>query len=169
MSYLPSSPDLNSLAGIFTKYPRRGVLLFKLLEDVGRSFSPLSKDSRELIITYASALNHCNLCYHDHQVKSAALGASGINEAIIEQLQTDIDSAYVDEQLKPVLRFVKKLTLTPREITSEDAQSIFDAGWDEQTFLESVCLCAIANCMNRFVMGIGADAVGTRNFLLAKA
>ena len=166
MSYLPSSPDLNSLAGILTKYPRRGVLLYKLLEDVGKSFSPLSKDSRELIITYASALNHCDLCYNDPKMKYTALG---INEVIIEQLKTDINSANVDEKLKPVLRFVKKLTLTPGEITSEDAQYIFDAGWDEQSFLESVCLFAIANCMNRFVMGIGADAVGTHNFLLDKA
>jgi len=166
MSYLPSSPDLNSLAGILTKYPRRGVLLFKLLEDVGRSFSPLGKNARELIITYASALNHCDFCYNDPKVKFTVLG---INEVIIEQLKADIDSANVDEKLKPVLRFVKKLTLTPGEITSEDAQYIFDAGWDKQTFLESVCLCAIANCMNRFTMGIGADAVGTRNFLLDKA
>ena len=51
----------------------------------------------------------------------------------------------------------------------EPEYAIFDAGWDEQAFLESVCLCAIANCMNRFAMGIGTDAIGTRNFLLDKA
>ena len=74
MSYLPSSPDLNSLAGILMKYPRRGILLFKLLEDVGKSFSPLSKDSRELIITYASALNQCDFGYIGHKMKSAEFG-----------------------------------------------------------------------------------------------
>ncbi len=164
MSYLPSSPDLNSLSGILTKYPRRGVLLFKLMEDIGRSFSPLSKDSRELIVAYASALNHgtCN----DHTVKSQE---SGINGVIIEQLKADIDNSNVDEQLKPILQFVKKLTLTPGKITSKDAQTIFDAGWDEQAFLESVCLCAIANCMNRFTMGIGTDTLGMCNLLLNKA
>jgi alkylhydroperoxidase family enzyme len=164
MSYLPSSPDLNSLSGILTKYPRRGVLLFKLMEDIGRSFSPLSKDSRELIVAYASALNHgaCN----DHTVKSEE---SGINEVIIGQLKADIDSSNVDEQLKPILHFVKKLTLTPGKITSKDAQTIFDAGWDEQAFLESVCLCAIANCMNRFTMGIGTDTLGMSNLLMNKA
>ena len=166
MSYLSSSPDLNSLVSILTKYPRRGVLLFKLLEDIGRSFSPFNKGDSELIITYVSALIHCNYCYNGHQAKSVVLG---INDVIIEQLQTDIDSADVDEKLKPVLRFVKKLTLTPKEITAEDAQYIFDAGWDEQAFLESVYLCAIGNCMNRVIMGIGVDVVGTGNFLLAKA
>lgn len=33
MSYLPPSPELSTLSGILTKYPRCGVLLFKLLED----------------------------------------------------------------------------------------------------------------------------------------
>jgi len=56
---------------------------------------------------------------------------------IIEQLKTDIDSANVDEKLKPIVRFIKKLTLTPEGITSKDAQHIFDAGWDKQAFLES--------------------------------
>jgi len=109
MSYLPSSPELNSLAGVLTKYPRRGVLLFKLLEDVGRNFSPLGKESCDLIMTYASALNECDFSYNGHKVKSAE---SGINDMIIEQLKADIDSAHVEEKLKPVLRFVKKLTLS---------------------------------------------------------
>ena len=166
MSYLPSSPDLNSLVGILTKYPRRGVLLFKLLDDVGRSFSPLSKGSRDLIMTYASALNHCDPFDNGPQGLSAE---PGISAALIEQLQTDIDGATIDERLKPILRFVKKLTLNPGDITSEDAQHIFDAGWDEQAFLESVCLCAVTNCMNRFARGIGTHIVGTRNFLLNNA
>jgi uncharacterized peroxidase-related enzyme len=166
MSYLPSTPDLSTLASILKKYPRRGVLLFKLLEDMDISFSPLSKEFRELIITYISALNHCDFCYNTHKVKFAELG---INDAIIDQLQIDIDSTKVSEKLKPILRFVKKLTLTPSEITSEDTQHIFAAGWNEQAFLDTVCLCAIVNCMNRFVMGIDVNATATRNFLLDTA
>jgi len=81
-----------------------------LLEDVGSSFSPLSKESRDLIMTYASALNHCYFSDNGHQGKAKA---SGSHAKLIEQLQTDMDSANVDEKLKPVLRFVKKLTLTP--------------------------------------------------------
>lgn len=154
MSYLPSSPDLNTLAGVLKKYPRRGVLLFKLLEDIDGSFSPLGKDFRELIISYISALNHCDFCYNAHKTKSSTLG---IHETLVEQLKIDIDTANIDEKLKPVLRFVKQLTLNPDKITDKDAQTIYDAGWSEQAFLDAVCLSAIANCMNRFVMGIGAD------------
>ena len=54
MSYLPSSPTLVNIAGLLAKYPRRGILLFKLLEDIKGSFSPLTKGVRELIIAYTS-------------------------------------------------------------------------------------------------------------------
>ncbi|MDD1619599.1 MAG: hypothetical protein LUQ52_08990 [Methylococcaceae bacterium] len=152
MSYLPSSPDLTNVAAMLGKYPRRGILLFKLLEDIKSSCSPLNRSMRELIITYTSGLNQCDFCYNTHKAVSEQLG---IDEKVFDQLKTDIDSAQVDKRLKPVLRYVKKLTLTPDRITQADAQQIFDAGWDENVFLDVIFLCAVVNCMNRFVSGIG--------------
>ena len=152
MSYLPSSPDLTNVAAMLGKYPRRGILLFKLLEDIKSSCSPLNRSMRELIITYTSGLNQCDFCYNTHKAVSEQLG---IDEKVFDQLKTDIDSAQVDERLKPVLRYVKKLTLTPDRITQADAQQIFDAGWDENVFLDVIFLCSVVNCMNRFVSGIG--------------
>jgi len=152
MSYLPSSPDLANIAAMLGKYPRRGILLFKLLEDIKSNSSPLDRSMRELIITYTSGLNQCDFCYNTHKAVSEQLG---IDEKVFDQLKTDIDSAQVDERLKPVLRYVKKLTLTPDRITQADAQHIFAAGWDEDVFLDVIFLCAVVNCMNRFVSGIG--------------
>jgi uncharacterized peroxidase-related enzyme len=154
MSYLPSSPDLTNIAGLLAKYPRRGILLFKLLEDIKGSFSPLSKGMRELIITYTSGLNQSESCFNAHKAISKELG---IDESVYGQLKSDIDSANVEEKLKPILHFVKKLTLTPDQITQADVKPIFEAGWDERALLDSVCLCAVVNCMNRFAMGIGID------------
>ena len=152
MSYLPSSPDLANIAAMLGKYPRRGILLFKLLEDIKSNSSPLDRSMRELIITYTSGLNQCDFCYNTHKAVSEQLG---IDEKVFDQLKTDIDSAQVDVRLKPVLRYVKKLTLTPDRITQADAQQIFAAGWDEDVFLDVIFLCAVVNCMNRFVSGIG--------------
>lgn len=154
MSYLPSSPDLTNIAGLLAKYPGRGILLFKLLEDIKTSFSPLSSGMRELIITYTSALNKSEFCFNVHK---ALLQEQGIDEVVYEQLKLNIDSANVDEKLKPILHYVKKLTLTPEQITARDVNAIFAAGWDEKAFLDSVCLCAVVNCMNRLAMGIGID------------
>jgi uncharacterized peroxidase-related enzyme len=154
MSYLPSSPDLENIAGLLAKYPRRGILLFKLMEDIKNSFSPLGKGMRELIIAYTSDLNESESCYKAHKSLVKELG---IDEAVYGQLRSDIDSANVDEKLKPILRFVKKLTLTPDQITQADVNPIYETGWDERALLDTVRLCAVVNCMNRFAMGVGID------------
>lgn len=152
MSYLPSSPDLENIAGLMAKYPRRGILLFKLLEDIKGSFSPLDKGVRELIIAYTSDLNQSESCYKAHK---SLFKEAGNDEFVYAQIKSDIDSANVNEKLKPILRFVKKLTLTPDEITQDDVNLIYEAGWDERALLDTVRLCAVVNCMNRFAMGIG--------------
>lgn len=45
----------------------------------------------------------------------------------------------------------------PNQITQVDAQQVFDAGWDEHAYFDSVCSCAIMNCMNRFVTALSID------------
>ncbi|NOU23244.1 MAG: hypothetical protein HOO93_15950 [Methyloglobulus sp.] len=154
MSYLPSSPKLANLADVLAKYPGRGILLYKLLQDFKGSGFSLSSEIRELIVTYTLDLNGCGFCQNTHK---AVFAAFDLDANVFGQLSTDIGTANIGENLKPLLRFVQKLTLTPDQITPTDAQPIFDAGWDEQAFLESVFLCAIVNCVNRVVMGAGLD------------
>ena len=155
MLYQPINPDLNSLSDTLEKYPRRRVLLFKVMEEIMRNLSPFNKQTRQLLFAYTSDLNQCRLSYDYH--KAASL-ASGLDESVFAALKTDINSAKIDDKLKPILRFIKKLTLTPDQITQADAQQIFDAGWDEHAYFDSVCICAIMNCMNRFVTALSIDA-----------
>ncbi len=154
MSYSPSNPDL-TLSGMLEKYPRRRVLLFKAMEEIMKSFSPFSKETRQLLFAYTSDLNQCSLCYDFHKAASVA---SGIDESVFAELKTDINSAKIDDKLKPIFTFIKKLTLTPGKITPEDAQPIFAAGWDEHAYFACVSICAIANCMNRLVSALSVDA-----------
>jgi uncharacterized peroxidase-related enzyme len=154
MSYLPSSPKLANLADVLAKYPGRGILLYKLLQDFKGSGFSLSSEIRELIVTYTLDLNGCGFCQNTHK---AVFAAFDLDANVFGQLSTDIGTANIGKNLKPLLRFVQKLTLTPDQITPTDAQPIFDAGWDEQAFLDSVFLCAIVNCVNRVVMGAGLD------------
>jgi len=160
MSYLPSSPDLENIAGLLAKYPRRGILLFKLMEEIKGCFSPLSKGMRELIMFYTSDLNHSESSYKANKSLCKELN---IDESIYAQLKVDIESAKVDEKLKPILRFVKKLTLTPDQITQADINPIYEIGWDEHALLDTVRLCAVMNCMNRLTMGIGIDKKATES------
>jgi len=155
MLYQPPIPDLNSLSSMLEKYPRRRVLLFKVMEEIMRNLSPFNKQTRELLFAYTSDLNQCSLSYDYHKAASVT---SGLDESVFADLKTDINSAKIDDKLKPIFRFIKKLTLTPDKITLADAQQIFDAGWDEHAYFDSVCICAIMNCMNRFVTALSIDA-----------
>jgi uncharacterized peroxidase-related enzyme len=155
MLYQPSNPDLNTLSDMLEQYPRRRVLMFKAMEEIMSNLSPFSKEIRELLFAYTSDLNQCSLSYDFHKAASVA---SGLDEAVFADLKTDINSVKIDDKLKSILHFIKKLTLTPNQITQADAQQIFDAGWDEHAYFDSVCICAIMNCMNRVVAALGIDA-----------
>ena len=49
--------------------------------------------------------------------------------ALFERLMDEIDTAPVDEKLKPILHYVRKLTLTPSRMVQADADAVYAAGW----------------------------------------
>lgn len=154
MSFLPSSPGPTNLPDVFQKYPERSVLMLRLIDNIMRGESPFSVAERELLFAYGSGQNACSFCFDSHKPVAAAFG---IDEGVLDELMMDIDTAHIDERLKPILRFVKKLTRTPARMTQADADAIFAAGWDEQAFVDAVSICALLNYFNRFVDGIGVD------------
>ena len=70
-----------------------------------------------------------------------------------------LDSADVDERMYPVFVFIKKLTLTPSEVTQEDADRVYAAGWDERALHDAIEVFALFNFMNRYVEGHGLKAM----------
>lgn len=154
MSYLPSSPGNTNLPDIFMKVPTRATLMLRLADEILRGDSPLSIGERELIFAYGSAQNACSFCYDSHKPVAAAFG---IDEDVFDGLIADIDSSSVDEKLKPVLKYVKKLTLSPSRISQTDVDPILAAGWDEQALIDIASICALHNFYNRFVDGLGVE------------
>jgi hypothetical protein len=149
MSYLPSNPELSSIANLLKKYPRRGILLYKLLEYNESDGSPLNKELRGLIIEYISTLNERDSSNYS-----------------VEELASDSQSDAIKKETKmswklaPLKGFLKKLTLTPGQINGADVAPIFAAGWSERDFLDLVCLCSVINCIDRLAVGIGLDPRG---------
>jgi len=76
-----------------------------------RGPSPITVAQRELIAAYVSALNACDYC---HGVHAATAAAFGVAEDLVTDLLADVDTAPVDEPMKPVLRLVRTLTLDRR-------------------------------------------------------
>jgi uncharacterized peroxidase-related enzyme len=162
MSFLPSLGRDATLPELFKAYPATARKLLPFEEEVMRGPSPLSVARRELIAAYVSGLNSCGHCYGVH---AATAEAFGVADGVLESLIGDVDSAPVEERMKPILRFARKLTRTPDRMVAGDVEEILAAGWDEKAVHDAALVCALFNCMNRIVSGAGI--VGTEPYYKA--
>jgi uncharacterized peroxidase-related enzyme len=165
MSFLSSIPDAN-LFQVLQAYPDFARPILAVHEVVMRGPSPLSVGERELIAAYVSGRNDCAYCYGVH---TATAEAFGVPVGLLTAALADLDTAPVEDRMKPVLHYVGKLTAAPAKMSEADAQAVYDAGWDERALHDAVLVCATFNFMNRVVdgLGLGADprrftAIGDR-------
>ncbi len=152
MPFLPSLSADARLPHLFKTFPATSKPLIEYHEALLRGPSPLSVGERELIAAFVSGLNACSYC---HGVHGATAKAFGVSEKLVSDLLNDVAQSQVDGRLKPILAFVKKLTLTPSRMTQADADAVFAAGWDERALHDAVSVCALFNFMNRLVEGLG--------------
>ena len=155
MSYLRSLPAETTLLQIFQANPGPAGHLLDFHELLMRGESPFTAGERELIAAYVSGVNSCGYCHGIHTVTAEAFG---VPEGLLAAAVADLDSAPVDDKLRPVLAYVGKLTRTPARMTEADADAVFAAGWDEQALHDAVMVCALFNFMNRMVEGLGIRA-----------
>jgi uncharacterized peroxidase-related enzyme len=155
MPYLRSLPDDAALLQVFQAYPGYAKPLIDYHELVMRGPSPFTAGERELIAAYVSGVNSCGYC---HGVHTATAQAFGVAPGLLEAALADLDSAPVSDKLRPVLRYVGKLTATPAKMTRADADAVLAAGWEETALYHAVLVCALFNFMNRMVDGLGITA-----------
>lgn len=155
MPFFPSLPKDATTKHIFTRHPEIYSHWVQVSEAILRGHSPLTPAQRELIGAYVSALNACQYCYGGHR---AAAELFGIAPAVIDGLVADAGSAPLEDKLRPLFAFVRKLTLTPAKMTQADADAVFAAGWDEGALHSAIAVCCLFNFMNRLVDGHGVTA-----------
>src|SRR5262245_50584547 len=114
--------------------------------------SPLSPGERELILAFAAGVAQCEFVCVAH---SAVAYEWGIEEGLVERLVEDLDSAPIDNRLRSLLAFVRKLVSVPRELTEDDADAVFATGWDERALHDAIAVTARAAFMQRLVEGHG--------------
>jgi uncharacterized peroxidase-related enzyme len=155
MPYLSSLPEDATLMQVFQRFPEHSRPLIDYHEVVMRGPSPFTQAERELIAAYVSGVNACGYC---HGVHTATAEAFGVPPGLLADALTDLDTSGVDERLRPVLRYVAKLTSAPSRVEQADADAVFAAGWDETALHHAVLVCALFNFMNRLVDGLGIRA-----------
>lgn len=146
--------DQSTVRDIMNKQAARYSPMEAFTQDLMRGPSPFTVGERETIAAFVSGLNACQFCYGAHV---AVAGAFGVAPDLIAALVDDLDGADVEARLKPVLRFVHKLTREPARVSEADARALFDAGWGEDALHDAAAICALFNFYNRLVDGHGIE------------
>lgn len=118
--------------------------------------SPFTIAQRELIAAFVSGTNACKYCAGAH---TATAMEFGVKEGLVSSLVDDIDSSDVAENMKPILKYLKKLALTPTKMVQADADAVFNAGWSERALYDAIIICCTFSFMNRFTEGLGLTVI----------
>jgi len=156
MAFIKSIPEEEeSVTAVMKRYPEQAIPLTELTEQVMRTGKcNFSSQERELIAAFSSGTNACTYCFNTHKATAEAFGVS---EHLMHSLLDDIENSPVDDKIKPILRYVKKLTKTPARILQSDVDAILAAGWDENDFHFVVMICGLFNFYNRLMDGYGIE------------
>lgn len=154
MPFVSTMKDVSNIADVYARRPDRFGDWHKIPENLLRGPSELSREFRQLISCYISALNACRYCVGTHQKVAAAFGYS---EDLVAQLLEDPDNAAIEANYKPILKFLRKLTDTPSRLVQADVDAILEAGWSEETVSDLVAHGAMWAFINRMAMGHGLD------------
>jgi uncharacterized peroxidase-related enzyme len=154
MPLLPSMPETAHLSDFLVRFPKIIDPLMALNSEILRGDGVLSFGEREMIAAFVSGLNACTFCFGSHAVYARAFGVS---EDLLGALIDDLETAPVDDKMRPLLRYVKKLNTLPAKLVKADADAVFAAGWSEAALVEAVQVCAMFNFMNRLIEGTGVN------------
>jgi uncharacterized peroxidase-related enzyme len=152
MPFFKSLPANAGPPNVFTAHPELYRPWSEMSQVLMNGPSPLSPAERELILAYAAGTAGSKFVYIAH---SQVAYEWGIEEGLIDRLLDDLESAPVEQRLKPLLAFVRKLTLTPAHMTQSDADAVFSAGWEEKALHDAIAITARMSFMQRLVVGHG--------------
>ena len=155
MPFLPSLSHDDKVPHALAKFNTgTGRPLIEFHEALLRGDSPFTVPQREMLAAYVSGVNACQYCHGAH---TAAAREFGVSESHIAAVLAD--PAAADAKMVPVLNYVRKLTLTPTQMTQADADAMYAAGWSERALYDAVQICCLYNFMNRFVEGLGLTPI----------
>ena len=109
----------------------------------------LSSADREMVAVVVSAANGCLYCLIAH---GAALREELGDPVLGERISYDWRRAGLDARRAAICAYAEKLTLTPRELTRDDLQSLLDVGLSTEEAWDVAELASMYNLTNRMAM-----------------
>jgi uncharacterized peroxidase-related enzyme len=142
-----SLQNAQGIVDVFQERADKYMTSLTLAEQLLREPSHLSSAERELIATFTSNLNKCNYCADSHTAFAESLGVDS------KEIQDVVSQNYEGHRLSYVFDYVKKLTLSPSSLTSEDFNLVISSGVTEEELKDAIAVCAAFNYFNRIVEG----------------
>ena len=116
---------------------------------------------QETISSYVSLLNRCEYSLANHWSNARHLIADNARaDAIESALNRDKPEAVFDGRELALMRYAKKLTVSPAEMREADVQELKAAGLDDGEILEANQIIGYFNYVNRLLNGLGVTTDG---------
>ena len=81
------------------------------------------------------------------------------SEELVWGVLHDLESSALNENEKALFRFVAKVNGASPQITPEDMQPLYAAGWNDEAVYFAVTVCALFNFYNRWIDATGVHAM----------
>ena len=116
---------------------------------------------QETISSYVSILNKCPYALANHWANARHLIADDERADAIEQaLNKDQPESVFDGAELALMRYTRKLTLTPGQMTKSDVQDLQKHGLHDGEILEANQIIGYFNYANRLLNGLGVTTDG---------
>ena len=115
----------------------------------------------ETVASYVSILNRCHYSLTNHWSNARHLVADERRaEAIRNALDADAPERAFEGKELAMLRYARKLTLSPGAMVETDVQAMRDEGAEDGEILEVNQVCGYFNYVNRLLNGLGVTLKG---------
>ena len=72
-----------------------------------------------------------------------------LGKELVDSILEDFETADIREELRATLGYLKKMTLTPDELTAEDARALKEAGVSKQAATDAIKVGFVFNLIDR--------------------
>ncbi|RRB00832.1 carboxymuconolactone decarboxylase family protein [Larkinella rosea] len=152
MAHIQVPEGIFGIRSLVMYRPDTGQHLYALAQALLRNESPLSEAERELIATFVSSLNDCNFCAGSHA--AAARFLFGQDNALVDQVIQDYQTAPVSDKLKALLTIAKHVQEDARTVSDELVSAARDQGATDRDIHDTVLIAATFCLFNRYVDGL---------------
>ena len=151
-------PDAARL--VFYRPDFYGAPMKEFTHEAMRGPSAWSVGDRELMAAFVSKTNACAFCIGAH---TATAAMAYQDEAKVQAVLSDLETAPIEEPLRATLRLLGKLT-REHAVNADDMRAVLSAGVSREQIEDALAVCCAFNTTDRLADAFGFVVPGHKGF-----